>query len=278
MTATLLCALALHLATTPADTGLRLTRGTAIEISSREGAITVRTGTDDMLSVHGGRLQGRNTIQVVGDEASGDLQVIVPAWARVDVSSYEGDVTVIGTPARLHVETVDGQITIRGGSGTASLESVNGDISVTAFRGERMSIDATSGEIAVTDGSGAFGVESVNGAIHLRNMRATELKASSVNEIVEYAGTFDPRGSYEIDSHNGGIHLSLPADVSATMKISTFNGTFSSPDIPATTNGSRAGDKPDLDFTVTFGKGAATVTLGSFNGDITVRRLRPAQE
>lgn len=304
MPVTLLLALALHHGPVVADTSIRLARGSAVEINGSDGAITIRVGADDMLIVRGGRVHGRATVQVEGNDPSqprdGNLEVTIPAWARLDVSSDNGDLTFIGTPARLHAETVNGQITVKGGSGTASLESVNGNFNVTDFHGEKMSIDATSGDITVTGGTGSFGVESVNGAIHLRDMRATDVQASSVNEVVEYSGTLDPRGTYDIESHNGGINLWLPADVSARMKISTFNGEFTSPDIPATTNGSRDAARSDVgndkgakgskgskgskasdggaqEFTVTFGKGDASVSLDSFNGNITVRRLRPRQ-
>ena len=245
MTATLLCALALHLGTPAADTSIRLARGTAVEISSYLGAITVRTGSDDMLTLRGGQLSRTDgTVQIDGDDPSQprreNLVVTLPAWVRLDVSSYSGTLTFESTPTRLHAETVNGQIIVKGGSGTASLESVNGAITVTDFRGDQLTVDATGGDVTVTGGSGSFSVESINGAVRLRDMRATNLEASSINEVVEYSGTLDPRGSYSIDSHNGGINLWLSADVSARMKISTFNGEFTSPDIPATTTGSRA--------------------------------------
>lgn len=294
----LLLAITLHAGRPDADTTVRLARGTSVEINAdQHGDVTVRTGTDDIVTVRGGRLRVHgSTASVNGDGRRGLLEVTVPPWVRLDVSSFNGNITFTGTPARVHAETVAGEIVVKGGSGNASLESVNGNISVNDFRGERLSIDATAGEVTVNGGSGAFNVESVNGGVHLLNMRASEVHASSINEVVEYSGSFDPRGTYELASHNGGINLWLPADVSARMKISTFNGEFTSPDIPATTNGTRSDSRQDIgkdkgnkgskgskgtmdegdqEFTVTFGKGDASVTLDSFNGDITVRRYRP---
>jgi DUF4097 and DUF4098 domain-containing protein YvlB len=302
MSITLLLALMLHASHPAVDTTVRLARGSAIEISSYAGAISVRIGNDDNLTVRGAKVRGRSgTVHINGDDGpsnhSAPLDITLPSWARVDISSVNGDLTFTGTPARLHAETVNGQITVKGGSGILDLESVNGNVAVNGFRGEKLSVDATGGEITVTGATGSVSVESVNGAIHLRDMQATELSASSVNEVVEYSGTLDPRGSYNIESHNGGIILGFPADVSATMRISTFNGVFSSPDIPAVTNGSRSdngndkgskggkgnkrnlgSDSGDQEFTATLGKGEATVTLDSFNGNITVRRLRARQD
>ena len=295
MTVTLLCALALHIGSPTADTSIRLARGSAVEISSFMGAITVRTGSDDMLTLRGGQLsRGGGTVHIEGDDASrpsrGTLEVTLPAWATLDVDSYNGSITFEGTPARLHAETVNGSITVRSGTGTASLESVNGSITVSEFHGDRLSIDATAGDVTVTGATGSVSAESINGSVRLSDMRATALQASSINEVVEYSGTLDPRGTYELESHNGGINLWLPADVSARMKISTFNGAFASPDIPATTTGVRPEARPrsgkrsnanrndnidDQEFTVTFGKGDASVSLDSFNGNITVHRLRP---
>lgn len=302
MPITFLLAAMLHLGGADADTTIRLTRGTAIEISTYQGAVTVHTGSDDQLRVRGGRVRGRGgSLQVEGDDPSrprgGDLDITAPAWVRLDVSSYNGALTFDGPVDRLDAETVNGEITVRNGGGTMSLSSVNGAITVNGFRGEKLSIDATGGDVLVTGGSGRFSVESVNGAVRLREMRATALQASSINDVVEYSGTFDPKGSYDLESHNGGINLWLPTDVSARMRVSTFNGEFTSPDIPATTNGTRDAARPDLgkakgakggkgskdsdpgvqEFIVTFGRGDAAVSLDSFNGDISVHRLRPRQ-
>jgi hypothetical protein len=95
-------------------------------------------------------------------------------------------------------------------------------------------------------------------------------------------------GSYEFDSQNRDVVLTLPADVSARMKISTMNGQLRSADIAATTTGmeppgtaktrgkSKGKGAPDDDgeqtFTAVYGGGAARVTIEVFNGDVVVRK------
>ncbi len=311
MSIALLCALTLHLGTpAAADTVIRLGPRPNVDISTYLGAIHVRVGSDDRLIVQGGRVharEGGSSASIEGDDPSrprgGEITVTVPASAKLGVHSFNGSLSFDGTPTRLSAETVNGSIAVKGGRGSISIESVNGNITVDDFRGEELSIEATAGSVAVTGATGAIKVDAINGAIRLRDMHATSLDASSVNEVVEYSGSIDPRGSYNLESHNGGINLWLPADVSARMRVSTFNGTFSSPDIPGTTTGARAGrvlgadngkgakgskggkgnndagdDDGDQEFTVTFGRGDAQVTLDSFNGNITVRRLRPTED
>ena len=284
MSAALLLLTLLHAGPAEPDTTLQLARGASIGISSFAAAVTVHVGSDDMLLVRNGTIDGsRNSVDVEGDgplrPPHGALDVTIPAWAKVSIDTYSGNITIDGGVARLDASTIGGNIVLKGGSGSTDLESINGSITVSDFHGDHLGIDATGGTVMVTGSSGAFEIESVNGAIRMRDAKATSVSASTVNEAIEYSGTIDPKGRYEFESHNGGILLSLPTDVSARMKVSTFNGAFST-EIPARSNGTadtaaHTHHMQGREFTVVYGRGDAEVSLDSFNGEIQVRRYRP---
>ncbi|MEP6591183.1 MAG: DUF4097 family beta strand repeat-containing protein [Gemmatimonadota bacterium] len=276
MLASLLLATALLLGPTEPDTTLRLLPGGRVEIESHQRNITLRTREGDMVTVRGGEAErdGR-TIQVVVDDPSrpsaNTLEVVVPTWARVTLSSLNGNVVVEGVPDYLHAESFNGSIRTTGGAGTLELETVTGEVTVNDFRGKRLTVDATSDNVTVNGATGRVEVTSVNGAVRLRRIRSSHVEASTVNGPVEFDGPLTADGHYTFDSHNGGITLTLPADVSARLMVSTFGGDFKS-QIPATRAADNKNDDPN-DFTVLLGKGSgARITVGSFNGSVRVNR------
>lgn len=272
--------LALTLAHADADTNVRLPRNGAIEIDTRLRDVVVRTGATDVVTIRGGsaELDG-GMLQISGDDrrnrSGGALEVTVPMWARVDVSSVGGNLTFTGAPDRLHAETVNGFIHLNGGSGSVELETVAGSVVVSEFRGTTLSIDATGGPVTVTNATGTISVDNVNGNVTLHGIRSNNVSASTINGAVEFEGPFVATGRYEFSSQNGNVTLVVPGDVSARMKISTMNGQLISPQIPATTNGTQDATAPgrgEHTFTVVYGAGAAQVTIDVFNGNVIVKR------
>jgi DUF4097 and DUF4098 domain-containing protein YvlB len=272
-----------------ADTSVHLPRNGAVEIDTRMRDVVMRIGTTDLVTIHGGQAElDGGTLQISGDDSrsrnDGAMEVVVPSWARVEISTIGGNLTFTGTPDQLHAETVNGFIHLTGGSGNVELETVAGGVLVTDFHGTSLSIDATGDNVSVTNASGALTVDNVNGDVLLRDIRATTVSASSINGMVQFDGLFAPSGSYEFSSQNRDITLWLPGDVSARMKISTMNGELTT-QIPATTNGmatqprsspngkdKHKHDDGEQTFTVIYGSGAARVSIDAFNGNIVVKK------
>lgn len=284
--------LALTLAGNDADTALRLPRNGAVEIDTHVRDVSLRVGTTDFVTVNGAAAELDGGTLSIGDDmrrgrAGGPIEVIVPAWCRVDISSVGGNISLTGTPNRLHAETVNGFIHVTGGSGVLELETVAGEIVVADFHGTKLSVDATDGGVAISNASGTLAIDNVNGGITLKGIRSTSVAASTVNGPVDFEGTFAAIGNYEFSSQNDNVTLTLPGDVSARMEITTMNGVLRSAQIPATTNGTRNAtsskdkgrdkDRGDGErtFTAVFGSGAARVTVEAFNGDVIVKQRKP---
>ncbi|MEO5798532.1 MAG: DUF4097 family beta strand repeat-containing protein [Gemmatimonadales bacterium] len=273
MLAQLLFAVALLGGTSEPDTSARLPRGGSVEIDVHTRNVSIRTGTSDLVSVRNGTLDvDGKTFSISADDLlrnhGGNIDIVLPIWARVSVSTYTGNIIVDGAPERLEVQTFQGTIRVTGGAGSLDLQSAAGAITVTDFKGNRLSADATGNDITVTNASGRIEAASVSGNVRLRGIRSPHVEATSVSGVVEFEGPFATDGRYAFESHAGGIMLTLPADVDAQLHISTFGGKFLT-QIPATRRAGRNDDGDD-DFVAVFGKGAAHVTIDSFSGDIRV--------
>ncbi len=183
--------LALAATRTDPDTTVRLPRDGAVEIDSRSRDIVLHTGTTDMVVIRGGQgeLDG-GTLQISSEDrrgrGSGPIDVIVPVWAHVEVSSIGGNLTFNGTPDRLHAETVNGFIHVNGGSGALELETVAGGVVVNDFRGVSLSIDATGENVTVINAVGAVQVDNVNGDVVLRGIHASSVTAGGYNLYLFY--------------------------------------------------------------------------------------------
>lgn len=289
----LLLALALAGAGADPDTTLHLPRNGAIEVDTRGRDVVVHVGASDAVLVRGAdaELDG-GTLSVNGDDrrrrGDGPIDLTVPLWARIEVTTLNGNVTFTSAPNHVQVETVSGAIRFTGGGGSADLESMAGAIVVTDFHGTKLSVDATGAAVTVTNSSGALDISNITGGIVLRGIRSTTISASSVNDGIDFEGTFAATGNYDFSSQNGDVTFTLPGDVSARLKISTMNGEFRSPQIPATTNGTmtvvpptggdRHGnrnahrDDNERAFVAVYGSGSARVTVDVFNGDVIVKK------
>jgi DUF4097 and DUF4098 domain-containing protein YvlB len=280
-----------------ADTTLRLPRNGAVEIDTHMRDVNLRVGAGDMVIIKGARGELDGGTISIGDDMrhsarpGGAIDIVVPAWAHVEIGTIGGNLTFTGTPDRLQATTVNGFIHVNGGGGTLELETVAGNIVINDFRGTALNIDATGGTIAISNATGNIAVENVNGGISLKGIRSSALSANTVNGAIDFEGTFAPGGHYDFGSQNDNITFTLAADVSARMTVTTMNGQLISPQIPATTRGmvdnaSRdKGDKggkgskgnkdkefDERTFTVTYGSGAARVTVDMFNGDLIVKK------
>jgi DUF4097 and DUF4098 domain-containing protein YvlB len=183
---------------------------------------------------------------------SGDL--------AVDISDCEGDVT-----AKNH----SGDISVQRTRGRLTLKSVLGEVAVRNARGQ-VSVQSQYAPIRLTDVTGDIEAEVSAGHIYLEHVDARTLSASTVAGVIWFTGPLHRDGHYTFSTHSGSIFLTVPPPVHATVHVSTVSGAFSTP-LPMTReNGPRRGR-----FTVTFGNGAASVDVETFNGGIVVRPPGP---
>lgn len=229
----------------------QLAPGAVVELDNINGSITVSQGSGRIAEVVVTKTVKKgdgNLVKAIMEEQNGVMRVCTIYLNRdPNRSSCNGnnstnskkgdqfDVTmnyVVRLPAgvRVHGETVNGSITVNAIDAQADLETVNGDIRVK---------------------SGAAGsLQTVNGSIRGSFERA------------------DWRGSLSMETVNGAIELDFPANLAATVRGETVNGTISSPDFPVTITG-KWGPKS---FRGTIGDGGRDLQVETVNGNITIRK------
>ncbi|HTH05514.1 MAG TPA: DUF4097 family beta strand repeat-containing protein [Ilumatobacteraceae bacterium] len=277
----MITAFALAIATIAADTTVPATKSQRLDINVFAGSVTVRTWNRDAVKVEGAT-SGRDQLDVearvntISIETSGrhgpandaDLVVTVPVGMPIDVSGVELDVVIENCRCAMHVETVQGDVRATGGEGSVQLSSVEGSVTVSTVNGN-LRATSVNDDVSVRDVTGDVSVETVNGDVTLERIRSGNVEGSTVNGDITFDGEVRKGGSYGLTSHQGDITMVVPANLAATIRVNTFNGSFES-DFAVTLSGQNGRNRR---LTFALGAGGATIDLESFSGDI--RLVKP---
>jgi DUF4097 and DUF4098 domain-containing protein YvlB len=132
---------------------------------------------------------------------------------------------VIKIPRAAYVDrifTSNGSIRTLDGSGPARLRTSNGGIRVQALRG---SLDAqtSNGSVELTDVDGDAKVHTSNGHIRTEGLRGS-LEAGTSNSSINARLEQVPAGRpVRLETSNGSVELSLPANFGNDIRVSTSN-------------------------------------------------------
>jgi DUF4097 and DUF4098 domain-containing protein YvlB len=263
------------------DTTLALSRGGQVDLGNVSGEIRV-TGSDRrdvriVASMERGRFEltasgmriALRTKSEGNRQSSATIEVQVPTGTRVTASTVSGLVDVRSTQSEVVAKTVSGRVDVRGARDRVDAEAVSGDIELREVQG-RINVEGVSANIYIDAAQGEVSSETVSGDTRITRSRLSGLRAESVSGDVSYEGNLDASGSYRMNTHSGGIGLTLPANVSATLELETFSGRINS-EFPLTLQpGQATGRGRRMEFTL--GNGGARVMAGAFSGNITIRR------
>jgi DUF4097 and DUF4098 domain-containing protein YvlB len=261
------------------DTSIAVPAGASLSVNNFGGGITVHTGTENRVKVHGetGR-RGRVEVSLVGStivvktgSREGapsviDLDITVPASMPLTLSGTYADITVDGVQGPISAETVNGEIDVHGGKGNVTLHSIQGSVSLADASG-RIEVNTVNEDIQLTNISGEIKAETNNGEVSLTGIKSSSVDAGTINGDVLYEGTITDGGSYSFDSHNGDITVSVPENANVTITAATANG-----DIDASFPLPMTGTSGKHRKTFKIGSGSARLELESFQGDINLRR------
>jgi len=134
------------------------------------------------------------------------------------------------------------------------------------------------GSIAVTGVRGGFEVHNVNGPVAMTAMGGSGL-VSTVNGGLDVRFSRNPKSRCGFRTVNGSIEVSVPDELSADLRLKTFNGdVLSDFDVtglpqqppPPRKIGRRTVYGGDEFFSVRAGKGGPEMVLETLNGDIRI--------
>ena len=266
------------------DTTVALSRDGTVDLSLVSGEIVVTSWNRSEVRVHATSERGilrfdvspsRVTLGVRSDRGRmGDthFEVTIPASARLVAQGVSGDVSTRGG-SDVEAHSVSGDVEVIDATGRVTVESVSGDATAQNV-GAGVKASTVSGELNLSNVTGDVDANTVSGDITLDGVKSSFVRTNSTSGSVHFAGTLDPKGRYEFNSHSGDIEIAVPGG-GATLDVHTFSGDVDS-DFPMTLlPGTRSGERgKGMQFTI--GGGGARISAQTFSGDITIQRASGA--
>lgn len=211
------------------------------------------------LSFHGGSMR---------------YDITVPIGVRVIAATTSGDINVSGTRGDVTLTTASGSISASEASGRVEVEVVSGRLALQRIAGTTH-ISAISGSSTISDVAGDLDLTTINGSVHIDAAELANFRYKALNGSLDFAGTLAPDGRHTLESQSGDMTLRVPADLGATIDFTSFSGRLRSPDFSLTVGpGTIVGRGRMHDReTVTVNGGGAHISINSFSGDVTLRRL-----
>ncbi|NJD18976.1 MAG: DUF4097 domain-containing protein [Gemmatimonadetes bacterium] len=216
------------------------------------------------------RREGSRVVVEPGDRKERGLAVAlrlrVPAWVGLEIRGRELDVSVAVAAAGVSVRTGDGDIVVTGASGAVTLSTIDGKVEVRDTRGT-VSARSRGGDVVLARVEGdEVEVESGSGDLRMEGVTSPSVHAQTLDGDVFFQGPLAARGTYWFSTHDGDADVIVPAQAGARVRVSTFDGEFTS-DFPVTLQ--RYGGSGVFEFTV--GNGGASLEIQAFDGEIRLR-------
>lgn len=295
------------------DTAFNLSRTAVIDISVTHNDLVVRgsdrptaelrartrsyklqsSGVAVSLAVGGDDARSRQR-----DEEDDVVQLLVPRGVRLVVHGASGDVSITDVTGDVDVHVQSGDIHTRNLGGRAIIETLSGDINVQDGVGD-LRVTTVSGDVTARRVRGTVDVNTTSGTIVLSTERTPRVQVEAMSGDITLSGSLHSDAQIQLVTHSGDVALRLPESVGGLMDITTFNGEIASggmtllPSAAGTvvrgdlarglTGAGRAalGNSDRRNNTKRFefgGGGAARISVSTFNGDVSVQRLRRDNE
>jgi len=271
-----------------ADSSIEQRRAAAadglVEIENASGTIRV-TGWDQPevmvkgtlghgasgLTLTGG---GRRTHVEVETEGNphgvrSDIEVHVPAGSRVQIDTFQAEITVSGVKGGVRAETVNGGISVSGATKDVDVQSVNGAVEV-AGSGGRVHAESVNGRVSVKDASGEVDASTVNGVLSVIGGTFERARLETVSGELRFEGALGKNATVDAETVSGGVDMALPAGVSADFSITTFSGSVDNELGPPAQKTSKWTPEKELSFST--GTGGAKVNVQTLSGGIRLRK------
>ena len=200
--------------------------------------------------------------------ASGSLELFVPAGSTVWAKSGSATIDVSGITGGLDLNIVGGAITVTGSPRELNIESMDGTVTVNGSPTWMRAKTAT-GDVTIRGSCTDLGVTTVSGTVTVRDGRYERTRVESVTGNISFGAYMERAGTLLMDSHSGTIELFI-GKMSVDIDATTITGTISNSVTARRPTPGRDGRGEEL--TLAIGTGDARATLRSFKGNIRLTR------
>ncbi len=200
-------------------------------------------------------------------------ELSVPIGTEVRATAVSGNIAVRGVGGEVSANTVSGDIEVRDAGDRVELHTVSGDVHASKLRG-RIRGEAVSGDFTLDDISGEVKLNTVSGQAKVRGaLSGAEFEA--VSGDFDFAGDLTGSGTFNVNTHSGDVHVTLPQNISATFELQTFSGELRS-GFPLTLQpGDQALNRRNRRMRFDVNGGGTRIRLGTFSGDLTLDKSAP---
>ena len=261
------------------DTTIAFDRRGTVALSAGGGEVIVNTwdrpqvrvrARSERSAIRMDATASRLTLDIVRSRGGdSDFEITVPQGVYVSARATNGDITITGTRGIVEAGTQSGDIMVTDAAERVELRSFSGDITARGIAGN-IEVNSLNGDIELSDVRGDVDVTGVSSDIDLRNVTARYVRAKSTSGDITYDGTVESSGRYDLGSHSGNVHVTVPEATGALLTVSTYSGSIES-DFPITLKPGEHGIGHTRRYTFEIGKGDARIGAESFSGDITIR-------
>lgn len=201
-------------------------------------------------------------------EGTADLDVSVPAGARLWIKSISADVEVTAGGGFLEVTGVSGRVRVAGECREAIVETLDGNVEL-AFQGPVARVRTASGTIVVRGVIQDLDASTVSGPL-LVGMEGdvSRVRLETVSSEIAFKGGLVKDGRLAAETHGGDIELRLPPALGAEYHLVSYGGGLRNELVPESRvqKGPRKGE-----YRVRTGDGRAMVDVRTFKGTVTLK-------
>jgi len=271
-------------AQTKINRGLPLNADGAIRIYNSVGSVRVVGWNRDSVAIRG--VLGKGTTLHMGGGGAGmkmfvegtdernpapaNIEVSVPARAKVWVKTATADIEVTGVTGSLDLYVVGGRITVNGSPADVNAEAIDGSIRVVGSPGW-MRAKSASGDVTLDGSSADVTISTVSGKIDADGTGFDKAKFETVTGSIRFAGSFRRGGLVNFDTHSGSVEVGLSSGSPADFDVVSIAGPITNKLTSTRPAAGRYGRGAEL--ITSSANGGTRVQIRSFKGPISLIRL-----
>jgi hypothetical protein len=214
---------------------------------------------------------GANPIDV---DASPNGGIVVRGWDRGDVlvrskvrARADTDADARRLASGVRIDTLGGRVRADGPASTSGDENWSVSFELSVPRAAMLTLNTKNGGITIENFDGTAKFHAVNGGVTINNVNG-DVRGETLNGglTIDLQGDHWDGAGLDVETHNGGVKLTVPSNYSAELETGTVNGGLRI-DFPVTVSG-----RLSRQLTTTLGAGGRRIRAMTTNGGVTVRR------
>ena len=178
-----------------------------------------------ILYTHTYTAQGNDQITITTDPwfSNTDFYITIPTTASAQITLGSGSIDVHAGHG----------LTASTGSGSIAFDTIRGSVNVHTDSGD-VTGNTITGPVAIAAASGSIKLQQITGELNAKTwsgditVHTSAISGNSllqtVNGSVRFDGSIDAHGSYTMQTTNGDVDLTLPADTAFSLEASTGSG------------------------------------------------------